>query len=232
MCSISFTFGGEVPGTGMAIETALFYHMIEKQNGQSTMDLTPHDLKSGDLFGVKSYCTDNFRTYQLKVRLQMWPSTWILAMTWTFQGQIFVHLYLREKLSQYLEMKNKPVNWMLGLKYDHPFFTLAMTLTLNFLGWNIIFAISKEKNCVITMKQKRTYQLDGTLLWHHNERDGVSNHRGLCCLLNGLFRGRSKKTSKLRVTGLWEGNSPVTGEFPAQRASNAENVSIWWRHHG
>ena len=26
-------------------------------------------------------------------------------------------------------------------------------------------------------------------------------------------------------------NSPVTGEFPVQRASNAENVSIWWRHH-
>ena len=42
---------------------------------------------------------------------------------------------------------------------------------------------------------------------------------------------RSKKTSKLRVTGLCEGNSPVTGEFPAQRASYADNVSIWWRHH-
>ena len=42
---------------------------------------------------------------------------------------------------------------------------------------------------------------------------------------------RSKKTAKLRVTGLCAGNSPVTGEFPAQRASNAENVSIWWRHH-
>ena len=27
------------------------------------------------------------------------------------------------------------------------------------------------------------------------------------------------------------GNSPGTGEFPVQRASNAENVSIWWRHH-
>ena len=36
---------------------------------------------------------------------------------------------------------------------------------------------------------------------------------------------------KLRVTGLCAGNSPVTGEFPAQSASNAENVSIWWRHH-
>ena len=34
------------------------------------------------------------------------------------------------------------------------------------------------------------------------------------------------ETSKLRVTGLCEGNSPVTGELPAQRASNAENVSI------
>ena len=44
-------------------------------------------------------------------------------------------------------------------------------------------------------------------------------------------RRRSKKTAKLRVTGLCEGNSPVTGEFPAQRASKAENVSIWWRHH-
>ena len=32
-------------------------------------------------------------------------------------------------------------------------------------------------------------------------------------------------------TGLHERNSPVTGKFPSQRASNAENVSIWWRHH-
>ena len=66
--------------------------------------------------------------------------------------------------------------------------------------------------------------------WLHNERDGVSNHRRLDCLLNRSFRRRSKKTSKLRFTGHCEGNSPVTGEFPAQRASNAENVSIWWRH--
>ena len=44
-------------------------------------------------------------------------------------------------------------------------------------------------------------------------------------------RRKSKKTSKLHITGLCEGNSLVTSEFPAQRASNAENVSIWWRHH-
>ena len=40
------------------------------------------------------------------------------------------------------------------------------------------------------------------------------------------------KKSKLRVTGLCAGNSPGTGEFPVQMASNAEYVSIWWRHHG
>ena len=42
---------------------------------------------------------------------------------------------------------------------------------------------------------------------------------------------RSKKTSKFSVTGLCEGNPLVSGGFPSQRASNAENVSIWWRHH-
>ena len=45
------------------------------------------------------------------------------------------------------------------------------------------------------------------------------------------WRRRSKTTSKLRVNVLCSGNSPVTGEFPAQRASNTENVSILWRHH-
>ena len=65
--------------------------------------------------------------------------------------------------------------------------------------------------------------------WRHNERDGVSNHQPYDCLLSRLCR--HKKTLKLRVTGLCAGNSPVTDEFPVQRASNAENVSIWWRYH-
>ena len=73
--------------------------------------------------------------------------------------------------------------------------------------------------------------IKGTLRWRHNGRDSVSNHQRLDCLLNRLFRRRSKKTSKLRVTGLCAGNSPGTDEFPEQMASNAENVSIWWRHH-
>ena len=70
-----------------------------------------------------------------------------------------------------------------------------------------------------------------TLRWRHDGYGGVSNHQPHHCLLNRLVRRRSKKTSKFRVSGRCSGNSPVTGEFPAQRASNAENFSTWWRHH-
>ena len=48
-----------------------------------------------------------------------------------------------------------------------------------------------------------------SLQWRHNDRNGVSNHQPHECLLNRLFRPRSQKASKLRVTGLCAGNSPV-----------------------
>ena len=94
-----------------------------------------------------------------------------------------------------------------------------------------------------------------TVQWRHNKRYGVSNHRRIDCLLT-FFSGvdqRKNQSNMLRyktcldtkpvlyqdrfcsltlyVTGLCVGNSPVTGEFPAQRASNAEKVSVWWRYH-
>ena len=69
------------------------------------------------------------------------------------------------------------------------------------------------------------YQITKTLQWRHNEHNGV-------LFAQPFIQARPKKTSTLHVIGLCEGNSPVNGEFPAQRASNAENVSIWWRHRG
>ena len=68
---------------------------------------------------------------------------------------------------------------------------------------------------------------NNSLQWCHNECGGVSNHWRLDGLLNCLFRRSSTKTSKLHVTGLCEGNPPVTGGFPSQRVSDVENVSIW-----
>ena len=68
------------------------------------------------------------------------------------------------------------------------------------------------------------------LQWRHNGRNGVSNQQPYDCLLNHSFRCKLKK-SKLRVTGLCAVNSPVTGQFPAEMASNTENVSLGWRNH-
>ena len=87
-----------------------------------------------------------------------------------------------------------------GLK-DIKFYDLCENNILLSYGWSVIY--------------RRTD--DTTLQWRHNERNGVSNHRCFDCLFNRLFRRRSKKTSKLRVTGRCEGihrwlvNSPHKG---------------------
>ena len=47
-----------------------------------------------------------------------------------------------------------------------------------------------------------------TLRWRHNGHDSDSNHQPHGCLLNRLLRRRSRKTSKLRITGLCVRNSP------------------------
>ena len=99
-------------------------------------------------------------------------------------------------------------------------------LDLDELGINLTRGRSGSNNC-----DRDLVQGPEPLQRRHNRRDGVSNHQPRDCLLNRLFGRRSKKTSKLRVNGLCAGNSAGTGEFPAQRASNAENVFIWWRHH-
>ena len=74
--------------------------------------------------------------------------------------------------------------------------------------------------CNYTIDQEPGKQLQNgeTLRWRHNWHGSVSNHQHHHCLLNRLVRRRSKKTS--------------TGEFPTQMASNVENVSISWCHHG
>ena len=65
--------------------------------------------------------------------------------------------------------------------------------------------------------------------WRHNDHDGASNHQHNGCLLNRLFR----RKENIKAPGHWPlcGEFTGTGEFPAQRASYTENVSIWWRHH-
>ena len=83
------------------------------------------------------------------------------------------------------------------------------------LGYQLWFCIWLiTKTCRVLLHLSRCYRIfiSTTLMlslhWRHNDHDGVSNHKPPSCLLNRLFRPRSKKTSKLRVTGLCVGNSP------------------------
>ena len=106
---------------------------------------------------------------------------------------------------------------------------VILSVILQLIWWiNIL-----HNSCEVALRWMpvNTFDDKSTLRWRHNGRHSVSNYQPRDCLLNRLFRRRSKKTLKLRVTCLCAGNSPGTGEFPAQMANNAENVSIWWRHH-
>ena len=61
--------------------------------------------------------------------------------------------------------------------------------------------------------------------WCHNERDGVTNHRRLDCLLNRLSRCWS---ASLVLWGESTGDRGLCGRWiPLTKAINA----IWWRHH-
>ena len=64
-------------------------------------------------------------------------------------------------------------------------------------------------NCRVPIKHPQSTRWSWE--WRHNEHEGVSNHQPYDCLLNRLFRRRSTKTSKLRVTGPCKGNSPHKG---------------------
>ena len=116
----------------------------------------------------------------------------------------------------------------LWCQYCSYFLVYFRTMTSIYPEWNAHFT----KQNTLTVSIHWCLTSTRALRWRHNDHAGVSNHQPPGCLLNRLFRRKSKKTSKLRVTGLCAGNSPGTGEFSAQMASYAENVSIWWRHHG
>ena len=120
------------------------------------------------------------------------------------------------------------------LRWRHMCVTVSQ-ITGNLTVCPTIRQLVSANNINGNIKAAHCWPFDGNpsvpFQWRHNGRDGDSNHQPRDYLLNRLSRRRSKKTSKLHVSILCEGNSLVTGEFPAQMASNAENVSIWCRHH-
>ena len=81
------------------------------------------------------------------------------------------------------------------------------------------------------MKPPSRGRLIGSLHWRHNDHDGVSNHQPHGCFTQPFIQTQIKETIKAPRHWPLCGEFTGPGEFPTQRASYAENVSIWWRHH-
>ena len=118
-----------------------------------------------------------------------------------------------------------PRQWASALRCHNieTFSPLPVLRAFIFLVFALLLAL---RTCCkkIDLRCLNVTSMQWSFQWRHDERDGISNHQLHNCLLNRLFRHRSKKTPKLRITGLCEGNSPVTG-------ASMKSVSIWWRHH-
>ena len=134
---------------------------------------------------------------------------------------------------------NTAIRGPTGHGYSH-FCIISKTIVIINMDMNVCITKMTPTYSLIaneTFKKTPTISNQHCTCWCFHYSDVMmramasQNHRRLDCLLNCLFRCRSKKISKLRVTDLCEGNPRVTGVLPSQRANNAENDSIWWRHH-
>ena len=106
---------------------------------------------------------------------------------------------------------------------------MVFTRVLKLCNGNYTRVISSANINILMPEQSARYlQTSVSLQWCHNGHDGVSNHQPHDCLLNRLFKAQIKEN--IKASRHWLLCGEFTGEFPAQRASNAENVSIWWRH--
>ena len=118
-------------------------------------------------------------------------------------------------------------NWITDTWNLHRFCVVTKKL-LEELGTPCELPLAKIHCCYLVaaiFTQSRSVTINYT--YHYN--DVIMN--AMTLQITGVSIIYSKKISKLHVTGLWQGNSPMTGEFPALRASNVDNFSIWWRHH-
>ena len=191
-------------------------------------------------------------------RFSVFSSHWGLDKMTAFSGQFFIHyldwkcmsfdqdnwlafvhaVTLDIKLKNWLSYRLEPLSEPMMTQYSDASMRHQTSTRLCDFCNQWIFSFYETGKTVINCSESTSQQSsserrrsDTLLQWRHNDHDGDSNHQPHDCLLTVYSRRGSKKASKLRVTGLCAGNSPETGEFPAQMASIAENVSIWWRHH-
>ena len=140
---------------------------------------------------------------------------------------IETNLEIRVKSMNISLMKNKKLSLQQKLKFNYMgWVVLLQYVNMPDLGWNFYLVLIQS---IIYIHNLQNRVVGGCIPYNDDVimDTTASQTTSLTIVYSTVYsRHRSKKTSKLRVTGLCEGNSPVTDEFPAQRASNAENVSF------
>ena len=103
-----------------------------------------------------------------------------------------------------------------------------MVLPLVFVYIPLECSLSHHLIVACIMYILEVHKLVMAAIFTSNECCGIWNRRSLDFLFNTLFRLTTKKYLSSALLSLCEGNSPVTGRFPSQRASCAEGVFMSW----
>ena len=147
---------------------------------------------------------------------------------------LVVHWNIKNKF-QWIRIKLQPFNWRKWVwknrlqNDDHLTLTSMCCVSGNLIvvpPLSSLFSLQYRAITALYMPLKNAV----TLQWRHNGRDSVSNHESHDFLLN-RYSDADQRKHQSSTSLAFVGKSPGTGEFPAQMASYAENVSIWWRHH-
>ena len=95
----------------------------------------------------------------------------------------------------------------INLQVEFEIYTFEITNIFRKGQWfnSIYWSFCLRDYLLSTCVRSELTNIDAWRTLHCSEHDVVPNHRHSDCLLNRLFRHRSKTTSMLRVTGLCEG---------------------------
>ena len=139
-----------------------------------------------------SFCSHPNTNKVIATIFGTWHDSWAVVACAKFCCDVIISNWIRAKWNFHhiwIVMEKSLVKWV-------PDFNVNVINLSAFLRQSSYMMLGMDK-----VSSWLTDVLAPSLRWRHNGRDSASNHQPHHCLLNRLFRRRSKKTSKLHVTG-------------------------------
>ena len=137
----------------------------------------------------------------------------------SWMDQVEILISIQYKCAEYIVTEIKQNGENLAFVVPHTEFPLTIVGDCLIETW---WALNQNQQIIMWL-----YNSDVT--W---ESYGISNHQQLNCSSTACSVLHQRKHQISVLLALCEGNPPVTGGFPSQRASDAEIISILCYHHG